>query len=154
MNFRTSHAESDRFVLLPDSTKGTAQVFTNKESAGPPPVPEVQGEGVDVLFEPRSNRISARTQDVPLRFFEGAGELEGGLVLGDDGMTGDGLMHFSGAQLGSDLFRYNRSHILADTASFQLDQTVEGALAFKTDNVHCDIDFDDGAVCGAIILAV
>ncbi len=143
LDFRTSHAESDRFVLLPDSTKGTAQVFINKESAGPPPVPEVQGEEVAVLFEPRSNRISARTQGVPLRLFEGASELEGGVVLGDLGMTGDGLMHFSGAQLGSEMFRYNRRHILADTASFQLDQKVEGALAFKTDNVHCDIDFDD-----------
>ena len=142
LDFKTSHAESDRFVLLPDSTKGTAQVFTNIESAGPPPVPEVQGEEVVVLFEPRSNRISARSQEVPFRLFAGESELEGGLVLGDEGLTGDGVMRFSGAQLGSDLFRYNRSHILADTASFQLDQQVEGALAFKTGNVHCDIDFD------------
>ena len=60
LDFRTAHAESDRFVLLPDSTKGLAQVFTNREAAGPPPVPDVQGEGVQVLFEPRSTRISAR----------------------------------------------------------------------------------------------
>jgi hypothetical protein len=142
LDFRTAHAESDRFVLLPDSTRGLAQVFTNREAAGPPPVPEVQGEGVEVLFEPRSTRISARTEDVPLRFFEGESELEGGLILGDEGMTGDGAMRFKGAQLASGLFRFNRRHILADTASFQLDQRVEGALAFKTDNVHCDIDFD------------
>jgi hypothetical protein len=143
LDFRTAHAESDRFVLLPDSTKGLAQVFTNKEAAGPPPVPEVQGEGVNVLFEPRATRISARTEDVPLRIFEGESELEGGLVLGADGMTGDGTMRFSGAQLSSTLFRYNRQHILSDTAAFQLDQMVEGALAFKTDNVHCDIDFSE-----------
>lgn len=143
LDFRTAHAESDRFVLLPDSTKGTAQVFTNRESTGPPPVPEVQGEEVHVLFEPRSTRISARSMDVPLRFFQGESELDGALVLGAEGMTGEGNMRFSGAQLSSDLFRYNRSHILADTASFQLDQMVEGALAFKTDNVHCDIDFDE-----------
>lgn len=142
LDFRTAHAESDRFVLLPDSTKGLAQVFTNSESAGPPPVPETQGEGVDVLFEPRSERISARTQDIPLRLFEGEAELEGGIVLGAEGMTGDGEMRFSGAMLGSRMFRFKRRHILADTAEFQLDQKVEGALAFKTDNVHCDIDFD------------
>ena len=142
LDFRTAHAESDRFVLLPDSTKGLAQVFSNTESAGPPPVPETQGEGVDVLFEPRSDRISARTQDIPLRLFEGEAELEGGIVLQTEGMTGDGEMRFSGAVLGSQLFRFRRRHILADTARFQLDQRVEGALAFKTDNVHCDIDFD------------
>ena len=142
LDFRTAHAESDRFVLLPDSTKGLAQVFSNSESAGPPPVPEAQGEGVDVLFEPRSDRISARTQDIPLRLFEGEAELEGGIVLGTEGMTGDGEMRFSGAVLGSRMFRFKRRHILADTAQFQLDQRVEGALAFKTDNVHCDIDFD------------
>ena len=142
LDFRTAHAESDRFVLLPDSTKGLAQVFSNTESAGPPPVPETQGEGVDVLFEPRSDRISARTQDIPMRLFEGEAELQGGIVLGTEGMTGDGEMRFSGAVLGSQLFRFRRRHILADTARFQLDQRVEGALAFKTDNVHCDIDFD------------
>ena len=142
LDFRTAHAESDRFVLLPDSTKGLAQVFSNTESAGPPPVPETQGEGVDVLFEPRSDRISARTQDIPMRLFDGEAELQGGIVLGTEGMTGDGEMRFSGAVLGSQLFRFRRRHILADTARFQLDQRVEGALAFKTDNVHCDIDFD------------
>lgn len=143
LDFRTAHAVSDRFVLLPDSTKGEAQVFSNREAAGPPPVPEVQGESVDVLFEPRRARISARTRDVPMRLFEGESELEGGLVLGNDGMTGDGEMRFSGARLTSELFRYNRSHILSDTAAFQLEQMVEGSLAFKTDNVHCDIDFDE-----------
>ncbi len=143
LDFRTSHAESDRFVLLPDSTKGVAQVFTNREAAGPPAVPEVQGEEVDVLFRPRSMQMLARSKEVPIRFFEGESELDGGLVLGEDGMTGDGSMRFSGAELNSDLYRFNRRHILADTASFQLDQRVEGALAFKTDNVHCDIDFDE-----------
>lgn len=143
LDFRTAHAESDRFVLLPDSTKGLAQVFTNREAAGPPPVPEVQGEDVQVLFEPRSTRISARSQGVPIRIFEGESALEGGLVLAADGMTGDGVMRFSGAQLTSDFYRFNRRHILADTAAFELDQRVEGALAFKTDNIHCDIDFDE-----------
>lgn len=77
-----------------------------------------------------------------MRLFEGEAELQGGIVLGTEGMTGDGEMRFSGAVLGSQLFRFRRRHILADTARFQLDQRVEGALAFKTDNVHCDIDFD------------
>lgn len=143
LDFRTSHAESDRFVLLPDSTRGVAQVFTNREAAGPPAVPEVQGEDIDVVFRPRDLQMVARSREVPLRFFSGESELEGGLVLGEAGMTGDGRMRFSGAELGSRLYRFNRSHILSDTASFQLDQRVEGALAFRTDNVHCDIDFGE-----------
>ena len=142
LDFETAHAESDRFVLLPDSTKGLAQVFSNAESAGPPPVPEVQGENVFVLFEPRQKQISATTKDVPLRFFEGESELAGGLTLGKEGMTGEGKMRFQGASLSSDLFEYDRRRIMADTAGFQLDQMVEGALAFRTDNVHCTIDFD------------
>ena len=142
LDFLTAHAESDRFVLLPDSTKGVAQTFTNRESAGPPPVPEVQGEGVNVLFEPRKNRMAAASNDVPIRFFEGESELDGQLVLGGSGMTGSGRMRFSGAELASEAFDYDRRRIASDTAAFQLDQRVEGALAFKTDNVHCTIDFD------------
>jgi hypothetical protein len=143
LDFRTAHAESDRFVLLPDSTKGVAQVFTNAESAGPPPVPEAQGEGVAVLFEPRKSSLTVRSEDIPIRVFEGESELDGALTLGDVGMTGAGTMRFSGASLTSNLFELDRRRILSDTAAFQLDQRVEGALAFKTDNVHCTIDFDE-----------
>lgn len=142
LDFRTAHAESDRFVLLPDSTKGLAQTFTNRESAGPPAVPEVQGEGVSVLFEPRQDQISARSEEVPIRFFDGESELSGALTLSNDGMWGSGNMRFYGAELASERFEYDRRRIHSDTAAFQLDQRVEGALAFKTDNVHCDIDFD------------
>ena len=143
LDFRTAHAESDRFVLLPDSTKGLAQVFTNAESAGPPPVPEAQGEGVAVLFEPRKSSLTVRSEDIPIRVFEGESELDGALTLGDASMTGAGTMRFSGASLTSALFELDRRRILSDTAAFQLDQRVEGALAFKTDNVHCTIDFDE-----------
>ena len=143
LDFRTAHAESDRFVLLPDSTKGLAQVFTNRESTGPPPVPEAQGEGVDVLFEPRKSSMTVRSEDIPIRVFEGESELEGGLTLGESGMTAEGTMRFGGASLSSALFELDRRRIRSDTAAFQLDQRVEGALAFKTDNVHCTIDFDE-----------
>jgi len=142
LDFETAHAESDRFVLLPDSTKGVAQVFSNQESIGPPPVPEVQGEDVFVLFEPRKSSFSATTDNIPIRFFEGESEFTGKITLGDEGMTGSGTMRFQGASLSSDLFEYDRRRIMSDTAGFQLDQMVEGALAFKTDNVHCTIDFD------------
>ena len=143
LDFRTAHAESDRFVLLPDSTKGLAQVFTNRESTGPPPVPEAQGEGVAVLFEPRKSSMTVRSEDIPIRVFEGESELEGGLTLGESGMTAEGTMRFGGASLSSALFELDRRRIQSDTAAFQLDQRVEGALAFKTDNVHCTIDFDE-----------
>lgn len=143
LDFRTAHAESDRFVLLPDSTKGLAQVFMNRESTGPPPVPEAQGEGVSVLFEPRKSSMTVRSEDIPLRVFEGESELEGGLTLGESGMTAEGTMRFGGASLSSALFELDRRRIRGDTAAFQLDQRVEGALAFKTDNVHCTIDFDE-----------
>ena len=142
LDFRTAHAESDRFVLLPDSTKGLAQVFLNRESAGPPPVPEAQGEGVSVLFEPRQSRMTVGSEETPLRVFEGESELDGSLTLGDTGMSAKGRMRFGGASLTSDFFGLDRRRILSDTAAFQLDQRVEGALAFKTDNVHCTIDFD------------
>jgi len=142
LDFRTAHAESDRFVLLPDSTKGVAQVFTNRESTRPPPVPEAQGEGVAVLFEPRQSRMTVRSGETPIRVFEGESELEGSLTLGKPGMTAEGRMRFGGAELTSDLFGLDRRRIRSDTAAFQLDQRVEGALAFKTGNVHCTIDFD------------
>ena len=75
--------------------------------------------------------------------FEGESELEGGLTLAASGMTAEGKMRFGGASLSSAMFELDRRRIRSDTAAFQLDQRVEGALAFKTDNVHCTIDFDE-----------
>ena len=142
IEFLTSSAQSDRFTLLPDSTVGVADNFVNSISMGPPEVPVVTGEGAYVAFHPNERKLTARSRGNPLQFFGAESGLTGRLTLADAGMHGAGTMAFEGAELRSELFNYLARSMVSDTAAFEMLGGDELALAFQTDNVHAEINFD------------
>ncbi|MFM1932461.1 MAG: hypothetical protein RL226_1764 [Bacteroidota bacterium] len=143
LEYLTSTSQSEQFVFLPDSTLGRTNSFVNKEKRGGKEVPKVVGGITDVTFKPYSNYLTSSTPgEEQLSFFENEAILKGTLKLQPNGMTGNGNMEFSGATLGSEMFNYTARKILADTSNFVLAGLDLGALAFKTDNVNADVDFD------------
>ncbi|MBI1268716.1 MAG: hypothetical protein GC193_14975 [Cryomorphaceae bacterium] len=143
VDYLTANAESDQFIFLPDSTIGRTRRFENKEKRGGKEVPRVMGGATDLVFKPYQNFLtSTTTKDEPLTFFNDEAVLKGTLKLEPEGMTGNGDMEFSESVLGSEKFRYTARKILADTSNFELSNVDLGALAFKTDNVSADVDFD------------
>src|SRR5690606_12416556 len=80
----------------------------------------------------------------PINLFEGqATAKKGYLDLQPSGLTGSGIVEFSGAELESDLVDYHLNTFSAATAQFRLLSMTESNLAFKTDNVNAFIDFDE-----------
>ncbi len=142
LNYLTSTAASDQFVFLPKRTLGRTYAFNNDERKGSTEVPKVSSDVVDIRFDPVADHLKATTVKNRMSFFENEAELEGTLKLEPSGMTGLGDMFFEGATLGSDLFTYSARTIQADTANFQLAETGLDNLAFKTDNVSANVDFD------------
>ncbi|MEY3398861.1 MAG: hypothetical protein RL220_1455, partial [Bacteroidota bacterium] len=142
LDYVTASATSDEFTFLPDSTLGRTKSFVNREQSGKIEIPKAMADTVDLAFYPTLDRLDASSLETPIAFFENEATLEGTLSLTPGGMTGKGEMQFSGATLSSDLFDYTRRKILADTSAFQLASYESTGLAFKTDNVNSNIDFD------------
>lgn len=144
-NYLTATASSDEFTFLPDSMLGRTKSFVNREQSGKVEIPKAHCDSTDLAFFAKRDQLDVSSITKNIDFFENEATLKGTLHLQPKGMRGTGDMLFSGATLSSKDFEYTRRKILADTSSFQLAgtaETVDGALAFKTDNVNAAVDFD------------
>lgn len=144
-SYLTASASSKEFTFLPDSMLGRTYKFTNRELTGKVEVPKAHSDSTMLAFHAKRDNLDLSSIDKPIDFFNDEATLTGTLHLKPTGMTGNGFMDFSGAKLTSDLMKYSRRKILSDTASFQMrgvGEELGSGLAFKTDNVNADVDFD------------
>jgi hypothetical protein len=124
---------------------GRTYKFTNRELSGKVEVPKAHSDSTMLAFHAKRDNLDISSIDKPIDFFNDEANLTGTLHLKPTGMTGNGFMEFSGAKLTSDLMKYSRRKILSDTSSFQMrgvGEELGSGLAFKTDNVNADVDFD------------
>lgn len=144
-NYLTASASSDEFTFLPDSMLGKTKSFINREQTSKVEIPKAQCDTTNLAFFAKRDQLDVSSITKNIDFFEKEATLKGTLHLRPKGMRGTGDMMFSGATLSSKDFEYTRRKILADTSNFQLAgtaETVDGALAFKTNNVNAAVDFD------------
>lgn len=145
LDYLTAHATSDEFTFLPESAHGQTKSFINREQTGKVEIPKATCDTTLLAFYPKQDKLDVSSIDKPISFFEKEATLAGTLHLQPQGMTGEGVMEFSDARLSSDGFTYTRRKILAPKSDFQLAGMGDEAglgLAFKTDNVNSDVDFD------------
>lgn len=143
LNYLTSSASSDEFTFLPEKTFGRTKRYVNGEQTAKVEVPKASCDTTDLAFFPTKDLLDITSRKTPISFFENEATLDGTIHLKPQGMRGQGLMEFSGAKLTSNDFNYQRRKILADTSAFQLAGMGDlGGLAFKTDNVNANVDFD------------
>jgi hypothetical protein len=145
LDYLTAKASSDEFTFLPDSTLGVTRSFVNREQSGKVEIPKASCDVTRLAFYPGRDQLDITSMDKPIDFFEQEATLTGTLHLRPAGMTGEGAMNFNGAKLSSDVFAYNRRRILADKSAFELAGMGDSeglGLAFKTDDVNANVDFD------------
>ena len=143
LEYLTSVSSSDKFTFFPDSTRGITTAFVNTKQSGALEVPEAHATAVDLAFYPADDKLSAGVLKTPISMFDGQAVASMGEVnLQPQGLTGSGIVQFSGAEIESNLIDYNLNAFTSDTAEFRLLAMQEANMAFKTDNVNASIDFD------------
>jgi hypothetical protein len=141
IDFLTAHVSGDAFVFLPDSAIGKTTSVRNSENAAAN-VPDLVGGVTDMTFVPGRRSLSIATRRDSMTLFQGESRFAGSCQLTDAGMNGNGELDLKGAKLkGEDLDLLQRQ-VSADTAAFEIRGMRSGLLAFATDNVRANIDFD------------
>jgi hypothetical protein len=148
INFINSSSTSKSlFTFLPDSAIGIA-TFINRPQETGIEFPDADGPDAFITFLPREKRLKATSNKESISFFNGEAKLNGSTVLNNEGMTGRGTIDLKSAKIRSKNFDFSRWIAKTDNASFQLDNSfkkegdlTEDALAFKTDNVNGQLDF-------------
>jgi hypothetical protein len=144
LEYFTATANSEQFTFFPDSARGVTNSFTNTSISTGTEIPEANATEVDLTYLPLADKLSAEVMREPINIFSGqAVAKEGTLDLTPKGMTGRGIVEFSGAELESDFIRYNYQTFDADTSDFRLLALSEANMAFKTNNVSAHVDFEN-----------
>ncbi len=141
LDYMSSTTMSDDFIFMPDSMNTIAKEFAIAKSAGDPQTPQLNGKEVKIHWEPYLDNYMVDQGEEPFTMYDGQATLYGGINLKSTGLEGYGTMAFTGSELKSDLFAFNKEDFKADTADFTLEGQKEASLAFSTKNVSAKIDF-------------
>lgn len=142
LNYLTSIAKSHEFFFYPDSSNTNAyQFIVKKEIYKGVEFPEVNAMNVYIHYMPYLDKEFVYGGGVPLDMYDGFSTFKGNYVNEPTGLTGSGLMAFSGAELEADLFHFKMNTVHCDTSAFRLKSTDSLTLAFDSKNVSADIDF-------------
>lgn len=143
IEFVKSISESTQFTFLPDSTIGIAK-FTNTPVETGIEFPDVNGIKVDISYNPRKQFLNVYSIDDPILMFKDI-KYVGRLTVKAEGISGNGIVMMTDANLKSKGFRFSRWKADADTSDFNLknkyQEKGENSLSFKTDNVRGSLDF-------------
>jgi hypothetical protein len=148
IDFVQSSSVSRAFTFLPDSTVGFA-VFENKPIEIGVQFPDVKSQKAYICYIPKGNKLKAYSTDIPLSFYNNEAKLEGMALVTPNGMTGNGRMNFAVASMGSQLFKFTRWEMDADTSFFNLlnkeavDEEKDQKYSLTTDNIKSHISFKD-----------
>ena len=142
LKYLTSSSTSEAFTYTPNEVFGTASTFAN-ESNKKSNVPDATSSKIELSYLPQKSNLKVTTNEIPIDCFAKEAVFKGTMNLEPTGMSGNGAADFVGAKLSSKNFIFKQRKILADTAQFQLKSNAEDiTLAFKTDNVNAEVDFD------------
>ncbi len=144
IEFLTSNIIGEDMVLVPDSAFGNTSEYSNQASFEH--VPEVFATSTEFALNRNMNTgvpmLDVRSDLSRLKCFDDEVLLGGALHLSKLGMTADGEFEFEDAFLTSKLFKMTERAVLADTAHFEITGNDLNALAFETENVNANVNFD------------
>ena len=144
IEFLTSNLRGEDMVLVPDSAFGNTSEYIN--SASYEHVPEIFATSTEFALNRNIQSddpiLDVRSDLSRLKCFNDDVLLGGAIHLNKSGMTANGEFEFEDAFLTSKLFNMKEREILADTAYFEITGNDLNALAFETENVNANINFD------------
>ena len=141
IDYLSSHINGDNMVLVPDSAFGMTTAYSNESIFDH--VPAVSSSITSFTLHSDIEMLDIKTEQERLRCFGDDIMLEGDIHLNPSGMTGSGEFEFEDAFISSIVFNMSERSMTADTADFEITGNDLNALAFKTQNVQANIDFDD-----------
>jgi hypothetical protein len=140
IEYLTSVIKTDTFSLFPDSVLSFVNEFVMNEKNSIVEFPQGQADSIAFRWITDTNYVQLTTLTKPYIAFNNA-IVRGDLFISPDGMTGDGKISFSNAEIVSRSFSFLSQSFYADTADFHLYTTESKQIAFAAFGYQAAIDF-------------
>ncbi|MDB4693991.1 hypothetical protein OAF30_01020 [Flavobacteriales bacterium] len=142
IDFITAHIESSSMTMLPDSIVGQAELLIN-EADEERNTAAMQGVNGTFSFHPTLKQLDMSSGGSPFEFYQEEARLTGLAKVTPRAFTGRGLIELKDASLSSDEFDFLKSNLKSPSATFSLNGSRSQITAFRTDDVACDLDFQE-----------
>ncbi|MFM2049486.1 MAG: hypothetical protein RI955_2034, partial [Bacteroidota bacterium] len=140
-SFQASKQKSTHILFTPDSLNAKSESFNQVASSSPVEFPASTNTNVFTHWEPAIDRMEVRMDTTPFNMFGNIAKHKGGLIISSKGMIGYGSLDWPEATMNSQLMKYGKMNVTADTSGIQI-KTSDGNIAFKAPNVNSKIDFE------------
>ena len=142
IDFITAHIESSALTMLPDSVIGKANTIQNSPSeqrntAG------MYGTNGTFVLRPAEEVLELKTVSEAFDFFSQEAFLTGKATLTKQGLSGNGSLALKDAILTSKAFDFSLNKVKSSSATFMLDGNRSKIAAFQTEDVQCNLDFQE-----------
>jgi len=144
VDYRFVTIESDDIVFFPDSMNAITDSFrmANTTYEGET-YPKVVGADNDIHWRPYMDSMFIEQRSTPFEMYEVDADLEGDLVLTNDGLRGNGSFQWKEAALASDEFDFRGNELESDSMSLEILGIDKEKVTFNTPDVAGKINFDD-----------
>ena len=142
LDYLTSHADSKKFLYLPDSTVATTDTFYVREDKG---YPDIKGGRTSLHWLPYQDSMAVATlkKGRPLSIYRGDGQFTGRLDLMPKGAAASGTAVVQEGTLESDRFAMLAREMNAEVSNFTLRSNTFNNIAFTAQNVRSHVDYDN-----------
>jgi hypothetical protein len=137
----TSTIESKEFMFYPDSMNTLSDKFAMTQQSSGTEFPIVNSTGNYIHWFTPNDKMYIKKGKTAFNMFNEQTTLTGNLLLEPLGLSGDGKLDMSTADLHSGLFRFKSQIIDADSAKFNLKSLHNKGFTVLTDNVKAHVDF-------------
>jgi len=142
INYVTSVSKSNDFTFFPDSMNAIANSFVVNEQKSPPEFPPLKGDTVSEHWVPKLDHMAIKDIKYPFFCYTNESIFHGILNLSPDLLKGGGEIDFLKASLTSKVIKFYQHKFTADSADFSLEAMDNSGIAFQTNNMNSDVDFD------------
>jgi hypothetical protein len=141
LTYLTSTTLAEDFKFYPDSMNTQSSEFTIAEQTTATQFPRVNSVENYIHWNTQDNEMYIKQGKGPFSMFNKETTLAGSLMLAPRGLTGEGLMNLTTAELSSNQYRYKAQIINADTSKFNLKSLHKEGFTVLTNNVNSHVDF-------------
>jgi hypothetical protein len=142
VNYVTSVSKSNDFTFYPDSMNAIANSFVINEQKTPPEFPPLKGDTVSEHWVPKEDHMAIHDLKSPFFCYTNESIFHGLLNLSPELLKGGGEIDFLKASLTSKVIKFYQHKFTADSADFSLEAMDNSGIAFQTNNMKSDVDFD------------
>jgi hypothetical protein len=141
LDFLTSTTLSNDFKFYPDSMNTQSKDFSIAQQITGTQFPKVNSRENYIHWDTRFDAMYISQGKDPFKMFNPETVLTGSLVLEPKGLSGNGKMDLTTADLYSNNFMYKANVIDADTSAFNLKSLHTKGFTVQTQNVRSHVDF-------------